>query len=467
MPEATIGACILVLSDEARAQLVADAVVAADQPDSERLRISWRSEAVNIPVVQLRVDQVLLNPRSHRIRSQLESHLKRDVIAAEPYGDAAQAAIEDLLRQTEGFQDLRANLKDERQREAGIVTHLGLLVNANRRCVALRDSGIDYIRVGVLPKDAQQKEIDDLELRFQLQEDFREEYSFSNQLLFVEDLLKTYGQTDERVALDMNWGSPSNPASVKEGVKNVQRYVRMLEAMRQFQTTSKGRLPLTWLDDKRQAMIDLDAELEKHGKKDDGAAPVIRNSRFLGMLADVFYRDLREIDLRFVQRYLIPHLETKSTFLGRIDQLLAPDGASAPMDLKGLDAFESVSSKPPADSKDVEPLVVKLATSYGQSRLQWKTVDGEDAEVDRSTVLADLSEAMSEATNDARIDRQAGNLQDRPRKLLEQAGKLIRRAAEAYGDVHTLTEFKHSEFEVARRDVDSALAGLDALSSSS
>lgn len=401
-----------------------------------------------MPVVLLRADQVLLNPRSHRIRAQLESHPQIELVESEPYGEKAQAIIESLLRETEGFEDLRANLKDAAQREYGIVTHVGLLVNANRRCVALRDNGVDYIRVAVLPSDAQQKEIDGLELRLQLQEDFREEYSFSNQLLFVEDLLQTYGYSDERVALDMNWGSPSNPASVKEGVKNVQKHVRMLAAMRQLQHLSGGRLPLTWLDDKQQAMIDLDAELEKHGKKDDAAANLVRNNRLLGMLANVFYRDLREVDANFLDRYLLSYLETKDTFAGRIERLFERP-ASETSALKGLDAFEAVSPTSQAGKLDAEPLVTKLAASHGQPKVRWKSPEGDDVDEDRALILADLLEAMGEAADDARVDRKAGSAQERPRRLLEQAAKAVRRAGDAYLEVRDLSDFKHGQFDAA------------------
>jgi hypothetical protein len=209
-------------------------------------------------------------------------------------------------------------------------------------------------------------------------------------------------------------------------------------------------------------MLDLDTELEKLGKKDDGAGALVRNNRLLGMLANVFYRDLREVDSDFVERYLLPYLETKATFAGRIQMILEPSMARHAPDLKGLDAFEAVSPVAPVGKIDVEPLVVKLAASHGQAKVGWKSPEGADVEEERALVLADLLEAMSDAAGDARVDRQAGNLQDRPRKLLEQASKSIRRAAGAYVDVRSLNEFKHDQFQAARQDIDAALAVLDA-----
>jgi hypothetical protein len=56
-----------------------------------------------------------------------------------------------VLRETEGFERLKVNLAEEDQREAGVVTRAGLLVNGNTRAAALRDIDKQYIRVAVLP----------------------------------------------------------------------------------------------------------------------------------------------------------------------------------------------------------------------------------------------------------------------------------------------------------------------------
>lgn len=446
--------------EEARAKLVIDALAAAAEISNERARLPWKTSFHTSPVVELPVCQVLLNPRSHRIRSQLESHPQRDLVKADPYGKDAQAIIETLLRATDGYAALRENLKEAKQREYGIATHVGLLVNANTRCVALRDNGMEYIRVAILPSDARQKEIDALELRLQLQEDFRQPYSFSNQLLFVDELLATYNHTDEQVAEAMNWGSPSDPASIREGVKDVQRHVRMLAIIRELQHIGGGRLPLTWLDDKRQAMIDLDGEIEKLSKKADGADKVLKHSRLMGMLVGAFYRDLREVDQSFARKYLVPYLEEKPTFSGRLEKLLAGDEASSTT-LKGLDVFEAVSAAPPPQFLDLAPLMQKLAESHQQPTIRWKDAGGVDVIEDRAPIVADLLDAVSVAAADARVDRQNGNAQDRPRRLIEQAAKLVRRAAEAYQDVCEHTEFRRDLLDAALSDLTGSLSALN------
>jgi hypothetical protein len=273
---------------EGRVALIRQALEAVDkQPGVERARFPWRSGFHTSPVIELPVNAVLLNPGSHRIKAQLESHPKRQAIESEPYGDDAQSEIAALLRATREFEELRENLKDVRQRDYGIVSHSGLLVNANTRCVALRDIEAEYIRVAVLPPDATSEEIDRLELQLQMQQDFRQAYTFSNELLFIKDLITDNRYTDEKVALEMHWASRGDAASLKRGTEDVQRYIRILATARELQHQSGGKLPITWFDDNKQAMIELDAELEKLKKQDPDAARCLRNNRLLGMLAGV------------------------------------------------------------------------------------------------------------------------------------------------------------------------------------
>src|SRR5215218_670050 len=121
------------------------------------------------PVINVPVDVVLFNPRSHRIKAQLESHPKGQLVSDNPYSEEAQAVVQEILEATKGFEDLMANLSELGQSAPGVVTRDGLLVNANRRLAALRKLGHNYIRAAVLPSDADEHAIDRLELELQVQ----------------------------------------------------------------------------------------------------------------------------------------------------------------------------------------------------------------------------------------------------------------------------------------------------------
>ena len=175
-----------IISEEARKTRIEEALRALPR-DSERIPVPWQDTTKTFPVIRISLDSVLLNPRSHRIRAQLESHPQRQLVLESPFSEESQDVITAVLRETEGFERLKVNLAEEDQREAGVVTRAGLLVNGNTRAAALRDIDKKYIRVAVLPGDATQEEIDELELRLQMKRDLKQEYTFTNELLFVEE----------------------------------------------------------------------------------------------------------------------------------------------------------------------------------------------------------------------------------------------------------------------------------------
>ena len=87
--------------------------------------VHWQNDRLELPVINLSVDSVLLNPTSHRIRAQIESHPKRDELEEDPFSESAQRAIETILSETSGFTALADNLRETGQLEPGIITSMG------------------------------------------------------------------------------------------------------------------------------------------------------------------------------------------------------------------------------------------------------------------------------------------------------------------------------------------------------
>jgi hypothetical protein len=83
---------------QARAQIVADALETANaQPDAGRIRLSWKDGEYTAPV-KIPPSSVVLDPRSHRIRSQLEFPAQQDVVARDPFSEDARNVIAEILR---------------------------------------------------------------------------------------------------------------------------------------------------------------------------------------------------------------------------------------------------------------------------------------------------------------------------------------------------------------------------------
>jgi hypothetical protein len=103
----------------------------------EVARLPWSGrEPVLCPVIKIGVDEILLNHRSHRVRAQLEDDPEWKDLQKDPHSEAAQRLIERHVREArtlEEFAALKESLQREGQTHPGVMTHKGILVNANTR----------------------------------------------------------------------------------------------------------------------------------------------------------------------------------------------------------------------------------------------------------------------------------------------------------------------------------------------
>ncbi|MUM31873.1 ParB N-terminal domain-containing protein [Mycolicibacterium sp. CBMA 361] len=145
--------------------------------DGAKVTIDWRGEPRHLYVISMPVDMLYFNPDTHRIRAQRTlDPVRNKAIEEEPWGQAAQEYLHDLLRQRPANPDqtdpdytaLMDELDDVGQREPGIVSPHGILVDGNTRAAALIDLGEQNIRVGVLPDDTSRQDINNVELSLQL-----------------------------------------------------------------------------------------------------------------------------------------------------------------------------------------------------------------------------------------------------------------------------------------------------------
>lgn len=434
------------LPDEAaRSQKIKEALAAAaEHPDPERIRIPWRSGSYVAPVVDLPVDHVLLNPRSHRIRAELEASPDRELVRADPYGKEAQAVVEDLLRRVEKYRDLMRNLEDEGQADPGIVSRSGVLINANTRCVALRDLGKSYIRAAVLPSDASVEEIDRLELRLQMRRDFVSEYTFTNELLFIEDLVQTYGYTFEEIAQLMNWVSPNAaPEAIKKAALEARRRVRALAFIRDVQRISGNRIPITHFDalETRQAFLDLIPDYEKIEPSDPDAARSMLEMRLAGMLVGVGYRELRSVNDTFAGEYLVPALEEHKDLSPFVEQLL-PAIAPCEPPLDSEDVFEALEPRPQTEGRrTAKQLLEIIAQTHDDETLELQTPEGAARSFSRYFFLDELRAAVDDTAKLAKVERSSGDALNKPARLLTSALKSVRAAQEASATARLDPEF--------------------------
>lgn len=455
-------------NEKERRELIAKALEAANKKaDAERIRLPWRAGEHVATVVELPVAALVLNPKSHRIKAQLESSGHQTDIASDPFSLVSQSEIEDILRDSEQFKDLKQNLKDTGQLEPGVVTADGMLVNANTRCVALRDNDALYIRVAVLPEDADQREIDRLELALQMKRDFRSDYTYTNELLFVNDLIQIHHYKPDGVAEEMGWASPTDKGGLRKKADQVRQYLRILALIRELQHMSENRMQLVEFDANRQALSEIDDEIEALKKSDPSASREVRDARLAAMLSNVGYRELREIDSKFVESYLIPTMEDRPVLQPHIDVLTKTPAAKTMSDLPGLDILKPNAGSAPPPERTAKLLLEALTSSVGKDDVVVGSVDGGFTKISRSQFRQELRSAFEGAAEDVRLDRREGDQLGRPIELIRKAAKHVKKAIEAFKDVEHRSEFEHGQMKTATEDLDAARSALtDALSES-
>lgn len=446
----------MAMTEEAREALIGERLAAHDPAKQESLTLPWRDDKERFPVISLDLDATVLSPHSHRIRAQLESDPRAEIVRTDPFSDEAQGVIAEILRETgENFEDLKQNLADDGQLQFGVVTRAGLLVNANRRAVALRDIGKGYIDVAVLPADTTMAEINDLELTLQMQRDFWEEYTFTNRLLFVDDLINVQNRSGEEVARALNPAVSRDEKSMRRGRERVDQDTRVLVMLREIQERGGNRLPLTSFDEQEVALEELDRKVHDIQDENPKAAAELLQIRLLGILSNVPYRRLRFLDGEVLEDYVIPSLAANELFADVVpalgsdeaqgeDESPEPDG----LDVLGEDGGVEGEVADPDHIRKVSALVDLLAATYEDDPVDLPTEEGPRT-VEREEVCKGLRSVLTEAAAEIEIDRRRDSRLLRPANLVEDANRKLRAATDAYAGVKDDGEFDAAAFQEA------------------
>lgn len=415
----------------------------ADQ-ERERERLPWKDERLLFDVIRLPLDMVALNPNSHRIKPQLESvpPERRELISNDPYSAEAQAIIAEIIEDTEGFADVFAEMEERGQEEPGVVTRAGVLINANTRVVALRKLNAQgYVNVMVLPPDPDPKDIARLELDLQERREVKQPYSFVASLMFQEELISDFGYSDEDTAKALR--IDKDP---KKAVADVQQRTRILSYIREMQTRSEGRVPLTHFNKYQVGLAELDTAYQALRRTDPVGAERVKEARFLGILAGVGYERLRQIDGgEKVTEYVITALTGDDVAAGPVRDAIRA-ALTTTTDEESLPGLDLLGDEAAVDSSGNLPALVDLvARSHGQDSITLETAEG-PAEVSWDQVRAPIAEAIDQAAEDAKSQTEAEKSLGGPAKMLDDARRNVDRARIAYAKIATHKEFDAKQF---------------------
>ncbi|MFD4396350.1 ParB N-terminal domain-containing protein [Kitasatospora sp. NPDC058478] len=275
----------------------------------ESVKIEWRSQPLNVEVIDMPTDSLYYNPGTHRIRAQ-RSHDPRlnEALDISPWSTESQEYLHHLLQAKPSnpnetdpdFSELKKSVKDFGQNDPGLITRDGILVNGNSRRAALKELGQQTIRVGVLPGDCTWADISAVELSLQLRKDHRRDYSYINRLLAIE----------EQVALGRPIGSVAH--DFRSNSTACEQDLWILSCIREMiDRSSSGGIALRLVDfEEHQEKL---KELRRRYAKEVAAnqrenAELIKEARLAAMILGFSKTDVRVIEEDFHDRYLSKQL---------------------------------------------------------------------------------------------------------------------------------------------------------------
>jgi hypothetical protein len=424
------------ITDKAREKRITDALQTYNQRAGakETLPIELRGRQELLPVIELPLDAVLLNAGSHRLRAQLEDHPEGDLVQRDPWSEEAQDVLAELLKTAHrDFAALKASLALEKQRDAGVITRGGVLVNANTRAVALREieqeskSGSKlFLRVALLPPDVSEPELAELELELQVQKELKDPYTLTNELLFIEDLFRKYNKTAEQIAYELRWASDKK--GLTKAAADVEQRRRILVLIREMQQIPSKQIPLTFFDDKLEQLKALENKYNTLKQEDpDGANEYRENWLCAARAGASSVHDLRVVDDEFVGEFLKSRLEEDPEIGPFVGALLAP-ASDAKRKPKGVDVLDPDAADPVREL-DVRKLLDVFSSSQGVSITQ---PDGKKITFDAKTLQGKIQGATKAVISELKAEGRSKNKLDEPISLLRDAIAKLKKARTQY-----------------------------------
>ncbi|MEV6718749.1 transcriptional regulator [Lentzea sp. NPDC051208] len=303
-----------------------------------KVTVDWRGEQKHLDVISMPVELLYFNPDTHRIRAQRTLDPAKDKALDEnPWSDESQDYLRHLLTRRPSnptqldpdYTALTEELDNFGQKEPGIITREGILVDGNTRRAALLELGVKDIRVGVLPTDTSRSDVNRVELALQLRRDKRREYSYINRLMAIEEQLAE-GRREDDVATEFNIKIPTLR-------KDRWVYELISDAIERSMTASGAALKLVDFEDQQEKLRELHRDYEKLAATNPDAAAQLKESRLAMVVLNYPKTSLRLAEADFHQRYLSSRLpaelkpaiqETASVSIPGLPGVTVPDATS-------------------------------------------------------------------------------------------------------------------------------------------
>ena len=411
----------------------------------------WMRPDKELIVVDLPIEWVRFSTLNHRTRAEqmreIETSKTPDLFKGDPIGDLAQQAQINILTSQEGFESLKEDLSKRGQQEPAVITVEGVLINGNRRAAALRElwlrsnvQSARYIRALVLPADATSDELIDLETELQVAKDYREDYSWVNEALLIEEIFESLNKDWDKVGQRMRL----KPAEVRAQYEKLQQ-------LHQLVAMSNGTRHHADFVGNNSAF----EELSKHIKdKPPSEAASVRSVYFLGTLSGVNYRDLRNLRRKDASMFVRNEFSRDPTLSSL---LMIADRAPAESLEDLLDDVLGSNTEP--KSADLTPVLAFLA-----GRKVEDVVDlPNGAKVPVEQLLSSVKNAVNSAAKEASEDAKDAQAVVAPLARLALAMDDIDRAGAGLARARSHDDWDEEAFREKLAEVKAALAKVETM----
>ncbi|MBH1934542.1 hypothetical protein I5Q34_09620 [Streptomyces sp. AV19] len=364
----------------------------------ETVTIDWNGTLTPVEVIELPLSGLYYNPGTHRIRAQRSHDPVRDeAIDKDPWSAESQDYLEFLLqgdpanpdRRDRDFDKLKESLQQFGQNDPGLVTHQGVIINANTRAAALRELGKQSMRVGVLPESFTWADINAVELSLQLRKDHRRDYSYINRLLAMEEQA-SLGHTPESIAKEFR---------IRPTTYHQERWI--LSTIRELIDRSKSgggvALRLVDFEDDQEKLKELHRLYEKLERVDRDQAEVLKEWRLAAILLDFAKTDIRHIDEAFL---------AKDYLADRLPANLKTGGFAAeqsPVSIPGLDIEIPGAVSAVAAARALNDQILRAKATIGSPGSELLGEDRERAQEVVEEARDAFDKAIDAAGRDARV----------------------------------------------------------------
>ena len=285
---------------------------------AESTRIDFRNgmaENRKEIVYKVPLDLLRFRKENGRISSSVKTH-ERMIGLLDRADSEAQSVLRKFLREKdpEKTDELKQLLRAEGQREPGIITTDGFLINGNRRKLALSelrdefpaDDRFQTVKVVILPgKDDEGgpptlKEIEQIENRYQLQTEGKAEYYGFDAALSIRDKEESGYTLEQQMRDDPQYrlmGSAEFDRAVKRRRKEqleplgcVEEYLETIGRPGEYSAVSKG---LGDPEGRWQAFLDLSQTFWTQAKTDQGLQKMGIDEKEAGEIMQAAYAAIR------------------------------------------------------------------------------------------------------------------------------------------------------------------------------